>query len=366
MSSVDQSPVSVVLVGFGLGGRLFHAPLIAATPDLSLDAIVTGNPERAAQAAQAYPDATIYATPEQAWAGGHDLAAISTANVSHVPYATAALTAGLNVVLDKPVAGDAATTRKLADLARAQQRHLIPYQNRRWDSDIRTAQRVLAEGRLGHVHRFESRIVKMRVIPKEGWRGSAAPEDMGGLLYDLGVHAIDQAMQLMGPVISVGAWVRSIRDADPTDDDTTVILTHASGAISIITVSQVTAIGEPRMLLLGTRGGLRIDVIDAQEAELAEGRDPGEADWGVRLPGTEALLRTYDDASNPTDERVVLERGAWPDFYAQAAAAIRGDAPDPVTIDEVIETMRVMDAAWLAAESGRTVQLDPPAGHATH
>ena len=366
MPAMSESPLSVVLVGYGLGGRLFHAPLIVATPALSLDAIVTSNPERAAQARQDQPDATIYATPEQAWAGGHELAAISTANITHVPYAKAALDAGLHVVLDKPIAADADTARELAQVARAQQRHLIPYQNRRWDSDIRTAQRVLAEGRLGNVHRFESRIVKMRVIPKEGWRGSAVPEDLGGLLYDLGVHAIDQAMQLMGPVASVGGWLRSIRDADPTDDDSTVILTHTSGAISIITVSQVTAIGEPRMLLLGTRGGLRIDVVDAQEAELAAGGDPSSPDWGVRLPGTEALLRTFDDASNPTDERVALERGAWPDFYAKAAAAIREHGPDPVTIDDVVETMRVMDAARLAAETGTNVRLDPPAGHAAH
>ncbi|MCX6431564.1 MAG: Gfo/Idh/MocA family oxidoreductase [Actinobacteria bacterium] len=346
MSAVTDRPLSVVLVGYGLGGRLFHAPLIAATPDLALDAIVTSNPERAAQARHDHPDATIYQTPEQAWAGGHELAAISTANITHVPYAKAALEAGLHVVLDKPIAADADTARELAEIARAHDRHLIPYQNRRWDSDIRTAQRVLAEGRLGNVHRFESRIVKMRVIPKEGWRGSAAPEDLGGLLYDLGVHAIDQAMQLI--------------------DDSSVILTHTSGAISIMTVSQVTAIGEPRMLLLGTRGGLRIDVADAQEVELAAGGDPAAPDWGVRLPGTEALLRTFDDASNPTDQWVPLERGAWPDFYAQTAAAIRGQGRDPVTIDDGVETMRVMDAARLAAETGTIVRLEPPAGHTYH
>jgi scyllo-inositol 2-dehydrogenase (NADP+) len=365
MPSPADRPVSVVLVGFGLGGRLFHAPLIAAAPGLSLDAIVTGNPGRAAQAAELYPGATVYATAEEAWSAGHDLAAISTANVTHVPYAIAALRAGMDVVLDKPIAPDTGAARELADVAATQGRHLIPFQNRRWDSDIRTAQRVMAEGRLGTVHRFESRIVKMRVIPKEGWRGSAAPEDMGGLLYDLGVHAIDQAMQLMGPVTDVSAWTRSIREGDPTDDDTTVVLTHASGAISIVTVSQVTGIDAPRMMVLGTRGGLRIDVADSQEPDMDRGVDPASPDWGIREPGTEALLRTFDDDNNPTEEYVPLERGCWPEFYAQVARAVRGEGPAPVSVADVIETTRVLDAAAQAGRTGSSVHLDPPAAHAT-
>jgi predicted dehydrogenase len=361
--SPESTPLSVVLVGYGLGGRVFHAPLISAAAGLSLDAIVTGNAERAAEANAAYPGVRIYPDVAAAWAGGHDVAVISTANITHVPYAAEALATGLHVVLDKPIAPTAEAARALADVAEAENRLLIPFQNRRWDSDIRTAQRVLASGRLGTVHRFESRIVKMRITPKAGWRGSAAPEDMGGLLYDLGVHAIDQALQLMGPVVSVAAWTRSIRDGDPTDDDTTVILTHASGAISIVTVSQVTAMAEPRMVLLGTRGGLRIDAADSQEPELAGGRDASLADWGIRLPGTEALLRTYDDADEPTDELVGLEAGAWPQFYAQVARAVRGEAPAPVDVADVIETMRVLDAAREAGRTGTAVTLDPPAAH---
>ena len=203
----------------------------------------------------------------------------------------------------------------------------------------------------------------MRVTPKAGWRGSSEPSDMGGLLYDLGVHAVDQAIQLMGPVVTVAAWMRSVRDGDPTDDDTTVVLTHGSGAISILTVSQVTAWSEPRMLLLGTRGGLRIDVADSQEADLAAGLDPAAEGWGVRDAGTQALLRTYDDASEPTDELVSLEAGAWPEFYAGVERAMRGTGPAPVGIDDVIETMRVLDAARLAGATGVVVTLDPPAAH---
>lgn len=358
-----MDPISVVLIGYGLGGRVFHAPLITAEPRLSLDGIVTSNPERVGQAQERYPSARIYATAEEAIAAGHDLVAISTANVTHVPLAQAALTVGSHVVLDKPIAPHAAAAQELAVLAAGRDRLLIPFQNRRWDSDILTAASVVASGALGDVHRLESRIVKQRIVPREGWRLSPAVEDMGGLLYDLGVHVIDQALMLMGPVTSVAAWARSLRPADETDDDVIVVLTHDSGAISVLTVSQVQAFGEPRMTLYGTRGGLRIDVADSQEPELDRGDDPARPEWGTRAPGTEALLRTFDDASTPTDTLVSLEPGAWPTFYRGVADAIAGLGPAPVLIDDVIATMRVLDAARQAAATGSIVRLDPPAAH---
>lgn len=359
----EPTPLSVVVVGYGFGGRVFHAPLVAVTPGLSLDAIVTGDPARREQAERDHPGVAIYARADEAWAAGHDLAAISTANVTHVPFASTALAAGMHVVLDKPVAATAAEATELAARADAAQRLLVPFQNRRWDSDIRTARRVAASGALGTVHRFESRITKMRVVPKAGWRGSATPEDMGGMLYDLGVHAVDQAIMLMGPVLSVGCWARSVRPGDPTDDDTTMVLTHSSGAISVLTVGQAHAFTEPRMLVLGTRGGLRIDPADDQEPDMLAGLSPASSDWGVRRPGTEGWLRTYDDDSAVTEERVALERGAWPDFYAAVERAIRGAGPVPVPMADAIADAQVLDAAREAAATGRIVVLEPPAGH---
>ena len=358
-----DAPLSVVVVGYGFGGRVFHAPLVAVTPGLSLDAIVTGDPDRRAQAEHDHPGVAVYATAQEAWAAGHDLAAISTANVTHVPFATDALAAGMHVVLDKPLAATADEVGVLAQRAVAAHRLLVPFQNRRWDSDIRTARRIADSGALGTVHRFESRLTKMRVVPKAGWRGSASPEDMGGMLYDLGIHAVDQALQLMGPVTSVGCWARSVRPGDPTDDDTTVVLTHQSGAISLLTVGQAHAFTEPRMLVLGTRGGLRIDPADDQEPDMLAGISPASPEWGVRRPGTEGWLRTYDDDSAVTEVRVPLERGAWPEFYAGVERAIRGRGPAPVPIEDAIADARVLDAARESAATGRVVSLDPPAAH---
>ena len=362
MTNAAGSPVSTLLIGYGLGGRVFHAPLVATTPGMSLDGIVTSDPDRRRQAREAHPAAAVYSSAKDAWLAGHDLAVVSTANVTHVPYASAAIGHGLHVVVDKPIAPTADDARGLAAQAEASGVHLIPFQNRRWDSDYLTALAVAASGALGRVHRFESRLERMRVTPKPGWRNSTDPADMGGMLYDLGAHVVDQAIRLMGPVEKVMAILRSVRVPGAVDDDVLVALEHGSGALSLLTVSQVGAFGQPRMTLNGTHGGLRIDASDSQEAALVAGRRPSDAGgWGVEPPGTDAVLRTFDDG--PAERAVPLVPGTWPEFYRGVESTLRTGAPPPVLVTDVVENLRVLDAARESASTGRTVRLDPPAGH---
>lgn len=362
----NSAPVSVVLLGYGLAGRVFHAPLIEAADGLRLDAIVTGNPDRAAEASRQHPNATIYATPGEAWSSGHDLAVIGTPNISHVPFATAALNAGMHVVVDKPVASTAAATQELAALASDVERMIIPFHNRRWDSDFRTACAAANSGAIGTVHRFESQISKMRVQPKDGWRNSSAPAEMGGQLYDLGAHLIDQALMLMGPAVRVWATARSVRDSQDADDDTCITIEHASGAVSRLVVSQVTAFPEPRITLLGTRGGVRIDGYDQQEPALASGSFPAPGTSGIEAWGEQgghAILRSFDDASVLTESLLPMERGGWPEFYDGVGRCLIEGAEPPVLISDVVADMRVMDAARDSAATGESVILTPPAGH---
>lgn len=362
MPTTDQ--LSVLLVGYGLAGRVFHAPLIAATPGLELMGVVTSNQERSIQAREAHPEATVFSDLDTALVAPVDLVVIATANRTHVSSAEAALRAGAHVVVDKPVAADAAEAQALADLADSVDRLIVPFQNRRWDSDIRTALHVAESGALGMVHRFESRIDRMRVVPKPGWRGSADPADLGGMLYDLGSHLVDQALLLMGPVVSVAATIRSVRPTDPTDDDVVLLLTHDSGAVSVLSASQVGAFAEPRMTLLGTHGGLRILRADTQEDVLRTGVIPG-AGWGVEPAEHAAVLRTYDGDSVVTERSVPLQPGQWPAFYAQVESAIRGLGPAPVDIADVVADLRVLDAARASGATSATIRLDPPAGHST-
>lgn len=356
--------LSVLLVGYGLAGRVFHAPLIRTTSGMAIRGIVTANAERSVQAHEDHPDAAVFSGLDEALHEPFDLVVIASANVTHVPYTKAALDAGHHVVLDKPVAGTAAAAADLAARAVEADRLLIPFQNRRWDSDFLTAQHVAEQGALGLVHRFESHIDRMRVVPKAGWRGSPDPADLGGMLLDLGAHLVDQSLALMGPAISVAATVRSVRPLDPTDDDVVLLITHDSGGVSVLSASQIAGFGEPRMTLLGTHGALRITHSDSQEDVLRTGVLPSE-DWGHEPAGTEALLRTYTDDNVLTQHHVSLEHGAWPTFYRQVAAAVRGHAEPPVVFSDAVQNLRVLDAARTAGTTATTVTLDPPAAHAS-
>lgn len=357
-----STDLSVLLVGYGLAGRVFHSPLIRATAGLTVTGVVTSSAERSVQAREDHPEAQIFTDISTAFGHPFDLAVIASANVTHVPYALAALEAGCHVVVDKPVAGNADQAASLARAAADRGLLIVPFQNRRWDSDFLTASRVAADGSLGLVHRFESSINRMRVVPKPGWRGSPDPADLGGMLLDLGAHLVDQALALMGPVVSVSATVRSVRPMDPTDDDVVLLLTHDSGGVSVLSASQIAGFGEPRMTLLGTHGALRIQHSDTQEDVLRTGIVPGSY-WGVEPAGTEADLRTFTDDNLMTEQRVPLESGRWPQFYGQLVDAMHGRGPVPVSFDDAVATLRVLDAARTAGTSATTVTLDPPAAH---
>ena len=349
----------VVLLGYGLAGRVFHAPLIGAEPGLDLAAVVTANPERQAQVRADLPGVDILSTAEEAWSYDADLVVIATANSAHVPQATAALSAGMHVVVDKPLAGSASQAQALIDLAAAHGRQLHVFQNRRWDSEILTVRSAIDNGLIGSPHRLESRFERWRPTPKGGWREEGPAEDLPGLLYDLGAHLVDQALHLLGPVDRVFASVRRVRAGVSADDDTQILLEHVSGAVSILSVSAASAFTGPRLRLLGTGGGLWIDTLDTQEDALRSGRVPGDSDWGVEA----------DDAWVVTDtaapRSLARERGDWPAYYRGVAASLRGEGAPPVNPRDVVENLRVIEAAHESGRSGAAVVLDPPSGHVT-
>ena len=348
-----------VLLGYGLAGRVFHAPLITAEPGLEIAAVVTSDPGRQAQAQGDLPGVAILGSARDAWAraGDFDLAVVATANSAHVPQATAALNAGLHVVVDKPLAGSASEAQALLDLAIARDRQLHVFQNRRWDSEILTARRAIDDGLIGTPHRLESRFERWRPTPKGGWREEGPAEDLPGLLYDLGAHLVDQALHLLGPVHRVFASVRRVRPDVVTDDDTQVILEHVSGAVSILSVSSASAFPEPRLRLLGTGGGLLIETLDTQEDALRAGRRPGDADWGAEADDARVVTGTEPARS------IARERGGWPAYYRGVVASLRGEGAPPVDPRDVVQDLRVIEAARESGETGRAIALDPPAAH---
>jgi predicted dehydrogenase len=349
-----EAMIRVGLIGYGLAGVAFHAPLIATTPGMRLAMAVTANPERARAAREAHPGVEVVDSADSLWprADELDLVVVASPNRTHVPLALEALSAGLAVVVDKPLAATSADARRAVDEARTRGLLLSVFQNRRWDGDFLTLRGLLAEGALGTVHRFESRFERWRPEPKPGWRERADPAEAGGVLYDLGSHLIDQALVLFGPATHVYAEVDRRRPGVEVDDDAFVALTHASGVRSHLWTSVAAADDSGRMRVLGSRAAWVKSGLDVQEEALRGGARPGGSGWGREPPARWGRLGAGDEWV-----RVPTLPGAYPEYYAGIAAALRTGAPPPVDPADAVAVLEVIEAAQRSAAEGAVVRI---------
>ncbi|MFD1148876.1 Gfo/Idh/MocA family protein [Saccharothrix hoggarensis] len=333
------------LIGYGLGGAAFHAPFLSTTPGLAFAAVVTGNPDRRAEVAARYPDVELIASVDDVWrrADDFDLVVVTTPNRFHAAHARTALEYGLNAVVDKPFAASAAEARELAELAESRGLLLAPFHNRRWDGDFRTVARLVREGALGDVHRFESRFERWRPEVREGWKESSDPADLGSIVFDLGTHLVDQAVALFGRPTGVYAEVRTLRPAAHAHDDAFLALTHPSGAVSHLWASALAAAPGPRFRVLGSRSAYLKHGMDPQEEALKAGAVPGGEGWGEDPVDRWGVLGS---------EPVRTEAGAYQEFYAAIAA---GQAPVPVA--DAITGLEVVEAAFESARTGTVISL---------
>ncbi|MEV4435246.1 Gfo/Idh/MocA family oxidoreductase [Streptomyces sp. NPDC049555] len=355
-------PFRVGLLGYGLAGSVFHAPLVAATDGLVLDTVVTANPDRRDQALAEHPGVHVAGTADELWAraGELDLVVVATPNRTHVPLARAALDADLAVVVDKPLAATAAEAESLARLAEDRGLLLSAFQNRRWDNDFRTVAKLVADDALGQIQRFESRFERWRPHPKGGWRESGDPAEVGGILYDLGSHLVDQALTLFGPVTTVYAEADVRRPGAEADDDTFIALTHTGGVRSHLWMSATAAQLGPRFRVLGSTAGYVKYGLDPQEAALREGLRPGTASsWGVEAESAWGRLGAGESPLTGGGEPVRTLPGDYPAYYAAVAEALRTGGEPPVTAREAAAALRVLEAARESAAKGTTVTLDP-------
>jgi len=348
------SDLRVGILGYGIGGAVFHAPLVAATPGLTVAAIVTGNPERASQARASYPEAEVVADADAlfAQAGELDLVVVSTPNRTHVPLALRAIEHGLPVVVDKPFAPTAAEAETIVSAAKAAGVGLTVFQNRRLDSDFLTVRKLLDAGKLGEVFRFESRYDRWVPQPKDNWRELGDPAEAGGVLYDLGAHIVDQALQLFGPVDEVYAEVDRRRPGVAVDDDVFVSLHHISGVRSQLWASTLAATRNPRFRLMGTKATFTKYGLDVQEPQIKDGKRPGDEGWGVEPESDAGVLGVNDDV-----ETVPTETGRYEQFYAGVRDALHGREEFPVDPASSVETLRVIEAAHRSGAERRVISL---------
>ncbi|OLF05305.1 Gfo/Idh/MocA family protein [Actinophytocola xanthii] len=325
-------PLRTAVIGFGTSGRVFHTPFIAANPDFALTAVVTGDERRRAEVRARYPRTEVVprvdALPEV------DVVVIGTPPVTHAGLAHRFLDARVAVVVDKPFTVTSSDGWALVEKAARLAVPLTVFQNRRFDGDFRTVERLLADGELGEVWRFESRFEWWKPDRGGSWKTSTPVSEGGGILYDLGTHTIDQAVRLFGGAEPVYHELFT-RGGGAAPDDAFVVLRHVSGVVSHLWMNGLAAQVGPRFRVLGSRGGFTKYGLDPQESALRAGASPSdqsfgrepEANWGTA--GLDGELRA-----------VPTKPGRYAEFYTLLASALRSGDPLPV---DPLDSVRVLE-----------------------
>ncbi|MHC6220866.1 Gfo/Idh/MocA family protein [Arthrobacter sp. MMS24-S77] len=341
MRNTAAAPIRTAVVGFGVSGKVFHAPLVAADPGYSLDVIVTADPKRAAEAARLYPGARVIPTPEALFelAPGLDLVILGTPPLTHFDLAATAIAHGLHVVVDKPFVTTSAHGEELIARASDGGVRLTVFQNRRWDADFLTLRKIVREGGLGEVRSFESRFEWWRPEGFGNWRDTVSVAEGGGILHDLGAHLIDQAIQLFGPIDDCyGETANHGPYRDGADTEAFVSLLHGSGVRTRLWMNGMAAQAGPRFHVLGSKAGYTKWGLDSQEPALAAGMLPSDSGYGVEPKNSWGVL-----GADGVNESVPAQRGSYPRFYAELAIALRGDGPLPVNPMESLETLGIIE-----------------------
>jgi predicted dehydrogenase len=339
MTFPQERALRVGISGYGLAGRVFHAPLLASC-GFEVVGAVTNNPERIDQFSKDFPGAQVFDSIHSLVTQELDLVVVASGNTAHVSDAIAAMSAGMHVVIDKPVGLNLTEVQQVAASARTYGVGAIPFFNRRWDSDALTIKKVIAEGVLGEIFRLDSRFERFRPgsTPKN-WREEQSAAQGGGLLLDLQPHLISTALDWFGPAELGYSSVREIRGM--SDDDVTVVLNHASGVDSYLSASAIIGAPGPRIRLSGSNGTLIINELDGQEALLREGKKPLNGIWSEPVTSVATLHRGDEVISYPSIG------GNYGAFYLAIEAGIRSGAAWPVTIEEALAVTQILDQARL-------------------
>jgi scyllo-inositol 2-dehydrogenase (NADP+) len=366
-STAAAGPFRVALIGYGVGGAVFHAPLVSATFGLELAAIVTNSAERVAKASKDFPEAKIFADTGElfAHAKNYDLVIVCSPNRYHFAQAKAAMEAGLHVVVDKPITVTSKQCEELIAVAQKQGKMLTAFQNRRLDGDFLTVQKIIEDNTLGQLVRFESRFDRFRPTPKaNAWREKGNKEDGGGLLFDLGSHLIDQTCHLFGQPVEVYCELDRRREGVETDDDCFIALKFASGLRAHLHASVLCRLKAPRFTLQGTRGSFQKFGLDRQEDTLRAGLRPKEAGWSEAITDSaDSFGHILTDVNGlAIDGRVETSPGIYEKYYADIVDCIRSYASGvplkpAVRAEEALRTIRLIEAAYQSASENKVITI---------
>lgn len=345
--------IDVGLVGFGLAGRSFHAPVICAVPGLRLAAIVQRNGN---EAATQYPDVRIVRTLVELLSISQiRLVVIATPNDSHFQLAHRCLAGGRDVLVDKPFTTTLEKANTLVQLAKKQGRLITVYQNRRYDGDFQAIQQLVASGALGRIVRFESNYDRYRPQLRPGaWREKSGPGS--GIFFDIAPHLIDHALLLFGMPEAVTADIRIEREGAVADDAFDLALHYPRGLRVDLRSSILAVTTRPRFLLHGTNGSFIKQSFDPQEYNLRHGRIPTDTAWGAEPEENWGLL-TLSENGALIQRRIPSANCDYRDFYVNLLDAILGKSPLAVTPEWALDVMRLLELARQSSNERRTISI---------
>ncbi|MFC6840856.1 oxidoreductase [Xanthomonas theicola] len=343
-------PFNLALLGYGYAGRVLHAPLIAHTPGLRLHTIVSSRHAAAA----AHPQARIVADPQQAFADPQiDAVVVATPNQTHAPLALAALAHGKHVLVDKPFTLDLDQARQVTAQAQRAERIVSVFQNRRWDGDYLTVQRLLDEDRLGAVAEFHSHFDRHRPQVGDRWREHALPGS--GLWFDLGPHLLDQTLQLFGPPVAIQVDLALQRHGAQAPDYFHAVLRYPR-LRAVLHAGSLVAANGLRFAVHGDRGSYLKHGLDTQEAQLRAGLTPAAPQWGQDPAAGQLTLAAGN--GNTATHALPTQRGDYRHCYAGFREAMAGRAAAPVDAAQALAVIRLLELGQRSAAEGRTLALD--------
>lgn len=333
--------IHAAVVGFGLGGKVFHAPFLNAVEGVELTAILQRHGE---EAARAYPRTHIVRSLSELLALPElDLVAITTPPATHFDLARQCLEANKHVVIDKPFVATSDQARQLIELARSRDLVLAVYQNRRLDGDFLTLRKLFASGELGRLVSMESRFERYRseLLPLQAWKEEDLPGN--GLVHDIGAHLVDQSLVLFGTPQAVFADVRYDREGTLVNDGFAIHLRYPRMRVSLYSTLLAAAPG-PRFAVHGTRGSYVKYGLDPQENALRNGAVLGAPHWGEEPESLWGKLTTVENGV-VTERRLPTLPGDYRPYYENVRDAIRGTAPLAVTAEQGWRTIRMLELA---------------------
>ncbi|CAH0163583.1 scyllo-inositol 2-dehydrogenase (NADP(+)) [Peribacillus sp. Bi96] len=343
--------IKVGIVGYGLSGATFHAPLLSVLGQFQIAKVVSSKQEKVQKDLK---DVEVVGSLDEILEDGSiDLVVITTPSGLHFEMAKQSLLAGKHVVLEKPMVVEAWEAEELIKIAEEKKLLISVYHNRRWDNDFLTVKKLINDGVLGEINTYQVHYDRFRPVVRDRWREKPGPGS--GMLYDLGSHLIDQALNLFGLPQFVWADVFSQKENAETDDYFHVILAYEKLRV-ILHSGSIVPVNGPRFQVHGSKGSFIKYGLDCQEAALSEGKKPLDDSWGADDPEFYGHLVTIE-GENETHETIQTQHGSYLTYYQEVAESILNGKKAPVTAQEGLSVIRIIDAAFESSKGKKAVYI---------